>query len=301
MLSYEEAVRVVLETVRPMPPEKVPLQEALGRVTAEPVLARWDLPPANNSAMDGFAFSFSGQRAGDRLAVAGFLPAGSRMKEKIPPGQAVKIMTGAPLPDGCDTVVPIEDVDESDDGVRLNTASRSGQHVRLRGEELRQGEEILPAGVPIHSGEMGLLAAGGIDRLRIVRPPRVALLSTGDELVELGETPGPGRIVNSNSHLLSSRLREEGLEVVSLGIARDEKDELAARVAAGLEADMLISTGGVSVGDRDHVQETLAHFGFQLGFWRVRIKPGKPVLFGTAQGRPVFALPGNPAASAATF
>jgi molybdopterin molybdotransferase len=148
---------------------------------------------------------------------------------------------------------------------------------------------------------MGLLAAAGITSVKVHPLPRVALLSTGDELVELGAAPGPGQIVNSNFHLLAARLRESGCSIVSLGIARDEPEDLAARIAEGLEADMLISTGGVSVGDRDYVQEILIEHGFQLGFWRVGIKPGKPVLFGTARNTTVFGLPGNPAASAATF
>lgn len=148
---------------------------------------------------------------------------------------------------------------------------------------------------------MGLLAAAGIEQVQVYPAPRVALLSTGDELVELGETPGAGKIVNSNFHLLAARLKEEGATVIPLGVARDNEYDLSERIERGLQADMLISTGGVSVGDRDHVQETLRAFGFQLGFWKVSIKPGKPVLFGTLRGRPVFGLPGNPAAAAATF
>jgi molybdopterin molybdotransferase len=301
MLSYQEAVEVVVRTVRPLPAEEVGLPEALGRVLAEPVLAGWDLPPADNAAMDGYAFAFAGQQGGAVLAVAGFVPAGQPFEEEVAPGEAVKIMTGAPLPAGCDTVVPIEEVEERDGRIRLARAPRAGQHRRRRGEELCRGEPLLPVGTPIHSGELGLLAAAGIHRLKVHQRPRVALLSTGDELVELGEVPGPGRIVNSNFHLLAARLREEGCEVVPLGIARDRVEELASCIERGLSADLLLSTGGVSVGDRDHVQEALRRFGFELGFWKVAIKPGKPVLFGTAQGTPVFGLPGNPAAAAATF
>ena len=174
--------------------------------------------------------------------------------------------------------------------------------MRRRGEELRQGEALLAAGIPLHSGELALLAAAGIEQVTVHPAPRVALLSTGDELVELGEAPGPGQIVNSNFHLLSARLREEGCTVLPLGIARDEPSELSGKIARGLsEGDLLISTGGVSIGDRDYVQEILRRHGFIPAFWRVSIKPGKPVLFGTAAGKPVFGLPGNPAAAAATF
>jgi molybdopterin molybdotransferase len=190
---------------------------------------------------------------------------------------AVRIMTGAPLPAGCDTVVPLEDVTELADGIRLQRAPQVGQHIRLRGEELRRDEIVLHSGTPLFAAELGLLAAAGAERVWVHPAPRVALLSTGDELVELGQAPGPGQIVNSNAHLLAARLRR------------------------GLEADLLISTGGVSAGDRDYVQAVLHDLGFTLGFWKVAVKPGKPVLFGTVGERPVFGLPGNPAASAATF
>jgi molybdopterin molybdotransferase len=301
MLSYQEAVDVVLRIVQPLPPVEMALTEALGRVLAEPAVARWDLPPADNSAMDGYAFAWGGQGEGSELVVVGFVPAGSHFDEPVPPGRAVKIMTGAPLPAGCDTVVPVEEVAVEAARIRLLRAPAAGQHVRRRGEELARGEELLSAGMPLHAGEMGLLAAAGIERVQVHPAPRVALLSTGDELVELGEVPGPGQIVNSNFHLLAARLKEEGCAVMPLGVARDNEYDLAERIGRGLQADMLISTGGVSVGDRDHVQETLQSFGFVLGFWRVSIKPGKPVLFGTVKERPVFGLPGNPAAAAATF
>jgi len=301
MLTYQQAIDHILRAVRSLPSVEMPLTEALGMVLAEPVDALWDLPPADNSAMDGYAFVFAGQGVGDELKVAGFVPAGAPFSGSPGKEEAVKIMTGAPLPSGCDTVVPVEETTVEGDRIRLNGAPRKGQHVRHRGEEFGRGETLLEAGTPLYSGEMGLLAAGGVTTVRVHPAPRVALLSTGDELVELGSAPGPGQIVNSNYHLLAARLRESGCIVVSLGIARDDPAELAARIARGLECDMLISTGGVSVGDRDYVQEILREHGFELGFWRVGIKPGKPVLFGTARGTLVFGLPGNPAASAATF
>jgi len=301
MLSCQEAVDVVLQTVQPLSPVEMALGEALGRVLAEPAVARWDLPPADNSAMDGYAFAWEGQGEGSELEVVGFVPAGSHLDQPVPPAQAVKIMTGAPLPAGCDTVVPVEEVAAGGAHIRLLRPPRAAQHVRRRGEELQRDESLIAAGAPLHAGEMGLLAAAGIERVKVYPAPRVALLSTGDELIELGEAPGPGQIVNSNFHLLAARLKEEGAAVVPLGIARDNEYDLAGRIGRGLQADMLVSTGGVSVGDRDYVQETLRAFGFELGFWQVSIKPGKPVLFGTVKGKPVFGLPGNPAAAAATF
>ncbi len=301
MLSYDEALEAIVRTVRPLTPVEASLEEAFGRVLAEPVASRWDLPPADNSAMDGYAFAWQGQKAGGRLAVTGFVPAGAAPSGMIPAGTATKIMTGAPLPPGCDTVVPLEEVVEEEGCIRLAADSAAGRHIRRRGEELRKGETLLSAGSVIRAGETGLLAAGGIDRLTVYPKPRVALLATGDELVELGTPPGPGQIVNSNIHLLAARLREEGHPVIPLGIAADDPDALAAKIQQGLEADLLITTGGVSVGDRDYVQEVLARFGFSRTFWKVAIKPGKPLLFGMIGALPVFGLPGNPAASAATF
>lgn len=302
MLSYDEALELIVRTVQPLPAAESLLADSLGRVLAAPLTARWDLPPADNSAMDGYAFAFAGQRAGDLLPVAGFVPAGRPLPYSVPPGSAVKIMTGAPLPAGCDTVLPIEEVREENGAIRLQRAPQMGAHVRRRGEEMRQGEEVLPAGSVLRAGEIGLLAAAGQQHLSIRPAPVVALLSTGDELVELGVSPAAGQIVNSNAHLLAARLREEGCAVITLGIARDEPAELSAAIGRGLaEADLLLSTGGVSVGDRDYMQEVLQAHGFTPGFWKVAIKPGKPVLFGMAAGKPVFALPGNPAAAAATF
>jgi molybdopterin molybdotransferase len=301
MMNYQEAIATVLRKVHPLPAVEVSLADALGKVLAEPVTGCWDLPPADNSAMDGFSFRFSGQKTGDELAVSAFLPAGAPCPETVAPGMAVRIMTGAPIPRGCDTVAPLEEVMQDGGRIRLIRDPVPGVHIRCRGEELRRGEPLLVPGTVVHSAEIGLLASGGICRVRVYPFPRVALLSTGDELVELGEEPRPGQVVNSNFHLLAARLREEGCSILPVGVARDTVPDLVSRLSRGLEADILVSSGGVSVGDRDLLQEALAQHDFELGFWRVNIRPGKPVLFGTARGRPVFGLPGNPAASAATF
>lgn len=301
MLSYEEALRVVLARVRPLPPVTLPLAAALGKVLAAATVSRWDLPPADNSAMDGYAFGWAGQQAGAELTVNGFVPAGAPSAAAIAPGSAVKIMTGAPLPPGCDTVVPIEEVDLLGDRIRLQAPALRGEHVRYRGEEIRQNELLLEAGTALRSGEIGLLAAAGVTDVLVHPAPTVAVLTTGDELVELGAAPGPGQIVNSNLPLLTARLQELGCSVISLGIAPDDREGLSALIERGLQADLLLTTGGVSVGDRDLVQEVLESKGFECGFWKVAIKPGKPVLFGTVRGVPVFGLPGNPAATAATF
>jgi len=301
MLTYRQALEFVLQQVCPLPPVTLPLAEAGGKVLAGTPKARWDLPATDNSAMDGFAFAFAGQREDSLLPVTGFLPAGAPTLPAPPSGQAVRIMTGVPLPAGCDTVVPFEEVRQVAEGIRLARPPRAGQHVRRRGEELRRGHPLFAPGQVLHSGEIGLLAAAGIAEVRVVPTPRVALLATGDELVGLGAAPEPGQIVNSNLYMLDARLCEEGYPVERLGIAKDRLDDLREKLQRGLEADLLITTGGVSVGDRDLVQQALRELDCTVHFWRVAIKPGKPVLFASRRGRPVFSLPGNPAAAAATF
>lgn len=300
MLSYDEAITLVLKNIDPLPAIEKPLDEACGRILAEDIKARWDMPPTDNSAMDGFAFAFGKGFPGANLPVIGRSYAGHPYPQSVPSGAAVRIMTGAAIPAGCDTVVPLEDVAEDGENIRLQKEYKKGQHLRYAGEEFRCGELLLQAGTCLQAGEIGLLAAAGFARVPVHPAPRVAILSTGDELVELGEQPGPGQIVNSNLHLLAARLREAGAEVIPLGIALDDETDLDQRLKAGLQADLLLTSGGVSVGDKDQVQDAFARHGFNKIFWKVAIKPGKPVLFGKIGSQPVFGLPGNPASSAAT-
>lgn len=301
MISYDDAIAMILDTVQTLPPVSVPTEQALGRVLAEPVISKLDLPPTNNSAMDGYAFRFKGLPADRTLKQIGFVAAGDFYTGTVKPGETVKIMTGAPVPAGCDTVVPIEEIEADGDKVVLQKLPRQGDHVRYQGEEIKQGETALEAGALIHSGAIGLLASAGIEQVSVIPPVIVAILSTGDELVELGQTPTDGKIINSNSYLLAARVREAGCEPLVLGIARDNPEALEQKLKQGLEADLLITTGGVSVGDCDYVQEVLLSLGFEKKFWKVAIKPGKPVLFGTIGDKPVLGLPGNPASSGATF
>lgn len=301
MLTYEEALQLVLATVQPLPPVAVPLTSAAGRVLATAIIASRNLPPSDNSAMDGYAFAWSEDIHEKPLAVIDFVAAGHARQIPVPAGNAIKIMTGAPLPPNCDTVVPIEDVVVIEGMIRLKEKPSIGENIRYCGEELRCGELILDAGTPLFAGEIGFLAAAGIETVLVHPAPQVAILSTGDELVELGDPQIAGKIVNSNAYLLATRLREEGCEPILLGIARDTPEELRAALTKGLQADLLLTTGGVSVGDCDHVQEALINLGFNRKFWKVAIKPGKPVLFGMINSQPVFGLPGNPAATAATF
>jgi molybdopterin molybdotransferase len=299
MLSYQTALDQVLASVSPLPAIELPLAEAHGLVLAEPVSARWPMPRTDISAMDGFAVWSAAARG--CLPIVGAAYAGHPMTGTVPAGGAVRITTGAPIPAGCDAVVPLEQTNESAAGVTLQSAPQPGDHVRRQGEEYRSGETLLTAGTLLRAGEIGLLASAGAAQVKVHPQPRVAIISTGDELVELGREPGPGQIVNSNLHHLAARIRECGGEVLRLGIGEDNPDGIDALLEAGRQADLFVSTGGVSVGERDFVRAALERCGFQEGFWRVAIKPGKPVLFGTLGNRPYFGLPGNPAAAAATF
>lgn len=300
MLSIEEAQRTILHKITPLETEKVSLFHGLNRVTPENHVAPWDIPPADNSAMDGYAFAHAGL-AGDSLRVSGFLPAGEELRAPVPPGKAVKIMTGAPLPPDCDTVVPIEDVESDGERIRLIAPARRGAHVRKRGEDICTGDVVIPAGCLLRPQEIGMLSAMGTTSLAVFRRARVAILSTGDELLEPGSTPAPGKIINSNSYSLAAQVLDAGGDPVLLGIAADTLDATCEKIRSGLNADMLVITGGVSVGDRDYVKSAIETLGGEVTFWKVNMKPGKPLAFATLQGKPVFALPGNPVAAVVSF
>lgn len=301
MLNYDQALQQVLETVNLLPSQSLPLKTAIGLVLAAPTKARWDMPSWDNSAMDGFAFAADSVASSSSLQIVGNSFAGHPFDGELQAGQAIQITTGAPIPAGADSVVPVEETSTEGTQLLLQKAIRKGQHVRYRGEEYRADEVLLEAGTQLQAGAVGMLASAGVDQVAIIPRPKVAIFSTGDELVELGEEPGPGQIVNSNLQYLIARLHECGCIPVPLGIGEDRQEDLTRILDEAQEADLIISTGGVSVGEKDLVQETLLQHGFKRKFWKVAIKPGKPVLFGTLGGKPCFGLPGNPAATAATF
>lgn len=300
MVSIEEAQRTILEYITPLETEKVSVFQGLNRVTPENHVAPWDIPAADNSAMDGFAFSHAALND-NRLKVTGFLPAGEVRTIPVPPGEAIRIMTGAPVPADCDTVVPIEDVEEDGDWIRLPLTVRAGSHVRERGEDIRHGNVVIPAGALLRPQEIGMLSAMGTTALAVYRRTRVAILATGDELLEPGSTPAPGKIINSNSYSLAAQVLDAGGDPVLLGIAPDTLDATCEKIRAGLNADLLVITGGVSVGDRDFVKVAIEKLGGTVTFWKVNMKPGKPLAFAMLQGKPVFALPGNPVAAMVSF
>jgi molybdopterin molybdotransferase len=219
----------------------------------------------------------------------------------VGPGEAYRILTGAPMPPGADTVVPQEEVRRDGGAVLLSRPASPGSFVRPRGEDIRTGEAVLMPGAVLGPAALGVLAALGHALVRVHQRPRVAILSTGDELVDLATPPGPGQIPNSNTYTLAAQVREAGGIPVNLGIARDSREDLEEHFRAGLGADMLVSTAGVSVGDRDFVREVMGKLGAELDFWKVNMRPGKPLTFGRVGGRPFFGLPGNPVSSMVTF
>lgn len=300
MVSIAEAQQIILNHAVTLPAVETPLVGCLGRVAAQDQVAPGDVPPADNSAMDGFAFSHAAL-TGNVLKVTGILPAGESRNIPVPAGEAIRIMTGAPVPPGCDTVVPVEDVAQEGDTIRLAAPVKAGSHVRKRGEDIHAGKVVIPAGTLLRPQEIGMLAAMGKMAVSVFRAARVAILSTGDELLEPGMPPAPGKIVNSNSYSLATQVLDAGAEPVMLGIAPDERSATLEKIKLGLEADFLVTTGGVSVGDRDYVKDAIEELGGEILFWKVNMKPGKPVAFAVVGGKPVFALPGNPVAAMVAF
>ncbi len=300
-ITLEAAQRLILDHARPLGIETVPLLDAAGRALAEAFHAPWDLPRWTNSAMDGFAVRAVDATAGATLKITGYIPAGGTELPPVTAGCAVRIMTGAPIPTGCDAVIPVEETEEKDSTVRLLKAARERDHIRVQGEDMAQGELVLPAGTRLRAPEINLLAAFGQALVAVRRRPRVAILSTGDELVELGQPLLRGQVVNSNAFSLAVSVREAGGEPQLLGIARDNLDCHREKLAEGLKADVLITSAGVSAGDRDLVREVLEELGAEQKFWKVAIKPGRPTAFAIRGETLVFSLPGNPVSTLVTF
>jgi molybdopterin molybdotransferase len=306
MLSFEDARNIILSNVVPMKAQPVEVLDSLGRVIAEDVVAPINLPSFDNSAMDGYAVRISDCNRFAPLTVSGYIPAGgTAVATEVLPGNAIRIMTGAPVPSGCDAIVPLEDVEEVQEAEEeiwvLKAAPRVGQHIRFAGEDVKCGESVLPAGTLIRVSAVSVLASLGRTQVQVYRKPVVAILATGDELVEPGQALAEGKLYNSNSVALAAAVREAGAEAIILGIARDNREHLRQMIADGLRADVLITAAGVSVGDRDFVRDTLAELGVNQLFWKVDMKPGKSMAFGTCHGKPVFSLPGNPVSAMITF
>jgi molybdopterin molybdotransferase len=292
LLTLEDAQERVLAHSRPLPAEPVAIAEAAGRATAEDLRARVDLPPFASSAMDGFAV-----RAADlpgTLRIAGESAAGSPYAATLDPGCAVAISTGAVVPDGADAVVPIERVGRQDNAVEIADAPRPGAHIRPRGGDVAAGELVVPEGERLTPARLAAAAAAGVEEVSCRRRPRVAVLATGSELVLPGQALGQGEIYETNSLMLSAALAAAGAEVGTEPPAADDDASLRRALERGLAADVLVTSGGVSVGEHDLVRAVEGELGVEEVFWRVSIKPGKPVSFGVRGDTLVFGLPGNP-------
>ena len=300
LTPLDEALAAIRLRARPLPAEDVPLADGYGRALAEGTRARRDQPATDISMMDGYAVRAAD--AGVPLRLAGEIAAGDApWSRALLAGEAARIFTGAPLPPGADCVVMQEHAIREGSTVRMQQPPKAGQHIRRRGEELTAGAEALPAGRVLDASDLALAAACGVASVRAHRRPRLAVLCTGSELVPVGEEPGPGQIVETNGLTLSALAREAGADVLRLGVAPDAVDRIAERLR-DVPADILLTTGGASVGDHDHAQDALERLGGELIFHTVAIRPGKPMLFGTASGgRLVFGLPGNPAAATLGF
>jgi molybdopterin molybdotransferase len=314
-LTVAEALAAVLEGVSVLPAESVPLLDALGRVLAEPVIARDDLPPFANSAMDGYAvraadLANAGADNPVTLKVVGDIAAGAVPDVTVAPATTARIMTGAPVPPGADAVVPVEDTSEPwrdqdrplPGTIEVRRSVNAGDYLRHPGEDIEAGQPVLAAGHVIRPQEIGVLAALGISQVRVIRRPRIGILATGDELVGIDEALRPGKIRNSNGYAQTAQVLAMGATPVWLGIARDTEADMRAKLQRGLDegVDLFVSSAGVSVGAYDVVKAVLEAEG-NVGFWRVRMRPGKPLAFGTYHGVPYLGLPGNPVSAMVSF
>ena len=300
-ISFYQARQQILDTVPTLAVETVPLLDAAGRAVAEDIIASQPLPAFNNSAMDGYAVHVADCTPGTVLPVVGYLPAGETPSSSVKQGTVVRVMTGAPIPAGADAVIPFEDCKEEEDQITILRLVKKGDHIRWAGEDIRPGDQIISAGTLLRPAEISLLASLRRANVSVHRRARVAILATGDELQEMDEPHFSGGIVNSNSPALAAAVREIGATPIILGIARDNLPDLHEKIKQGLQADVLVTSAGVSAGDRDLVREVLEGFGMEEIFWKIKIKPGHPTAFGMHNNTPVFSLPGNPVSTLLTF
>lgn len=306
MITVEQALETILAHIRVLGTQRVDIVSSRGRVLAQDIVSSVTIPPLDNASMDGYAVRAADVAGAcpDRpvtLAVTGDLPAGYTAAAPLLPGQALRIMTGAPVPRGADTVIMRENTESQGPTVTILQAEPAGTNIRRAGEDIQKGALLFPAGTPVRPAHIGIMASIKLAMVSVYQRPRVAILSTGDELVDIDGELAPGKIVSSNSYSLMSLVAEAGGEPVLLGIARDSKEALRERLREGLHADIILSSGGVSVGDYDFVKDVLLDLGADMKFWKVLMRPGQPLAFGVIGGRPAFGLPGNPVSAMVSF
>jgi molybdopterin molybdotransferase len=306
MISVEDALHKILNVFVPLGQEKVNILDALGRVIGEDIYATRSIPPTDNSAMDGYAVRWEDTRGASRekpvvLNVIEDIPAGTIPKESVGRGESSRIMTGAPVPDGANAIVRVEDTAKQRQRVKVLVQAKKGQDIRLAGEDVKDGELIISRGDVIRPAEIGMLASLGRSFIMVYQRPIVAVVATGDELVDIDDSPNPWQIVSSNSYSLAAQIIDCGGIPLQIGIAKDTRDDLVSKFKAALRADIIVSSGGVSVGDYDLVKDVMKEVGNKMQFWRVAMRPGRPLAFGSMGGIPIFGLPGNPVSSMVAF
>src|SRR4030043_90952 len=306
MTTVEDALDKILSHIHPLGFEKVSILDALGRVIGEDIYAKRNIPPLDNSGMDGYALrSEDVQKVCKEspvcLEVIEDLPAGFISAKTLDRGKAIRIMTGAPIPKGADTVIPVEETKRGDGFVLVFKAAGIGENIRKSGEDVKKGDRVISHGDIIRPAEVGMLASVGRSFVSVFQGPLVAILCTGEELVDVDGRLDEAKIVSSNSYTLAAQVKDSGAIPIQLGIARDRKEDIEEKLRQGIRADVLISSAGISVGDYDLVKDVLKDLGMEMVFWKVAMKPGKPLAFGTIAGKPAFGLPGNPVSSMISF
>ncbi len=306
MLSVKKALEIILDAARPLSPAVLPIKQALGRVIAEDVTSEVTIPPYDNSAMDGYAVRSEDLKTASedspcRLHVLGTIAAGDMPQKSVSSGAAIQIMTGAAVPEGADSVIPVEKTRRDGDSVEVFSATKAGQHIRRAGEDIQPGQLCVSKDRVLGPMDIGVLASIGRPEAPVVPSAKVAILSTGDELLLAHEPAEEGKIRTSNNYTLSGMAVECGATPIDLGVVKDRPGALPERLKEAADADVFVTSGGVSMGEFDYVKKDLDEMGWEFKFWKVAIKPGKPMIFGLWNGKPFFGLPGNPASSVVTF
>lgn len=306
MIKVEEALNIVLGAVKTTDAEKAGIIDSFGRTLAEDIKSDCDIPAFDYSAMDGYAVRFADTKGASaakstKLKVVGEFRAGGDASAKVEKGQAVKIMTGAPIPQGADAVVMVEDTKIEGDDVEVFEEAEKGDNIRLAGEDIKKGDLVIKRGTLLKEGHIGMLAALGISEVRVAKRPKVAILATGDEVISIDEDIKPGKVRNSNAYSLHTQVLACGGIPLNKGVARDDIEGLKAKLRSCLDCDIIITSGGVSMGEYDYVKDVMIDMGMELKFWKVAMRPGKPNLFGVIDGKPFFGLPGNPVSTMIGF